>query len=65
MELAAGIFAYTKKAQVQNALEKGLVKAVSTSYGGTTEADKGLHKAVDWFQKEVGDKAPPPNYRLF
>jgi len=53
LELAAGIYAYSKKDTVQNDLEKNLTKVVSHSYSGPTKSDKGLTKAVDWFQKKL------------
>jgi len=53
LEIAAGAYAYTKKTTVQNDLEKNINVGIKNSYGGTTDADKMLTKAVDWFQKNI------------
>lgn len=53
LEIGAGIYAYTKKDDVQNDLADNLQKAIEVSYKGTKEADKALTKAVDWFQENV------------
>lgn len=61
LEIAAGIFTYTKKDAVQQKLSTHLEKAVNNSYGGATESDKALTKSVDWFQQNVkccGTNAP-------
>jgi len=53
LEIAAGIYAYTKKDNVINELEKNFGKAIKNSYGGTTDSDKSLTAGVDWFQENV------------
>lgn len=53
IEIAAGIYAYTKKDDVVDALKKGLQKAVNISYSEETTADKALREAVDWFQENL------------
>ena len=53
LEIAAGIYAYTRKADVQKDLKENLVKAMQNSYGGNTTADKALTEAVDWFEENV------------
>lgn len=61
MEIAAGIYAYTKKDDVLKSFETSIDKAISTSYGEGSKADEALTKAVDWFQKNVeccGAKGP-------
>jgi len=53
LEIAAGIYAYTKKDTVIDKLEENFAKAVMTSYGKTTKSDESLTKGVDWFQEHV------------
>lgn len=53
LEIATGIFAYTKKATVQEELEVNIFKAINSSYGESTKSDQALTKAVDWFQENV------------
>lgn len=61
LELAAGIYAYTKRDVIKAEMEKGFNDAIKLSYGGPLEADKVLTTAVDEFQKQFnccGSKAP-------
>lgn len=53
LEIAGGIYAAVKKDDVIASLKKNFGDIVDTSYGGTSEADKGLTKSVDWFQENV------------
>jgi len=53
LEIAAGIYAYTKKDDVLASLKSGLQKAVDKSYSEDTKADEALRKAVDWFQENI------------
>jgi len=53
LELAGGIYAYTKKDTLQQDVAKGLDQILDF-YGNTTTADqKGFNDAVDWFQESV------------
>jgi len=53
LEIAGGIYAAVKKDDVIASLKKNFGDIVENSYGGTSEADKGLTKSVDWFQENV------------
>jgi len=53
LEIAAGIYTYTKKEKVQEDLEEHIKKAIKESYKGVSKADVALTKAVDWFQENV------------
>lgn len=53
LEIASGIYAYTKKDDVIASLKSGFQETVDKSYGMDSEADKGLTKSVDWFQEHV------------
>jgi len=61
LELAGGIYAYTKTKDLQTELETGVKEAIKTSYGNSTNADDEFTKAIDWFQQNVkccGSKEP-------
>lgn len=54
LEIAAGIYAYVKRDDVEASLKNGLTKAVTTTYlGSDVAADKAVVEAVDWFQETV------------
>jgi len=53
LEIAAGAYAYTKREKVEQQLEAGVKKGISTIYGKTDKASKGMSIAVDWFQQTV------------
>lgn len=53
LEIAAGVLAYTKKDLMEKHLKENLIKVVSTNYGNSDTAAKGLTKALDWFQEKV------------
>jgi len=53
LEIAAGIYTYTKKESVQEDLEEHIKTAIKESYKGVSKADIALTKAVDWFQLNV------------
>merc|ERR1712080_200188 len=53
LELAGGIYAYTKTKDLQKDIQVGLKEAIVNSYGNSTDADDGFKDAVDWFQINV------------
>jgi len=53
LEIAAGIYTYTKKDSVQKNLEKHINTAITNSYGGVSKSNEALTKSVDWFQENV------------
>lgn len=56
LEIASGIYAYTKRDDVIASLKKGFQDTTTNSYGVDTsnnKANEGLTKSVDWFQKNV------------
>ncbi|XP_057317324.1 CD151 antigen-like [Hydractinia symbiolongicarpus] len=54
LEIAAGIYAYVKRDDIQKELETGLTKGINTTYSSQdTKADKALREAIDWFQENV------------
>ena len=46
-------YAAVKKDDVLKSLQDGIQTAMTNSYGGDSEADKGYTKSVDWFQENV------------
>jgi len=52
LQLAGGIYAYTKKDTLQEDLKKGLDQ-IQDQYGQPSTANKEFSKAVDWFQQNV------------
>jgi len=53
MEIATGIYAYTRKDKMEASVVKHLKSTVATSYGRPEKANLGLTKAVDWFQQNM------------
>eukprot|EP00794_Sanderia_malayensis_P018041 gene18041-19848_t len=53
LEIAAGIYSYVKKDKVIEDVKKNINKAVQTSYGGTTKAEKAFTDAIDAIQKKL------------
>lgn len=56
LEIAGGIYAYTKKDKIIDDFKDGFQETINNSYGqdtGTNKANKGLTDSVDWFQKNV------------
>ncbi|XP_057317323.1 CD151 antigen-like [Hydractinia symbiolongicarpus] len=62
LEIAAGIYAYVKRDDIQKELETGLMKGINNTYGAQdTKANKAFGDAIDWFQEKVeccGAKKP-------
>merc|ERR1711890_136966 len=53
LELAGGIYAYTKTKDLQKDIQVGLKEAIVNSYGNSTDADDSFKDAVDWFRINV------------
>lgn len=53
LEIAAGIYAFTKKDDVKDSLRDGLDKAIRETYYFGTKADEAITDALDWFQENV------------
>jgi len=53
LEIAAGIYAYTKRETIEESLTNKLTKGVSKNYGGEDIASKAVTHAIDWFQRNV------------
>jgi len=53
LEIAAGIYAYVKKDDVEEDLTSGLKKGVRKTYGKEDMASKNVIKAIDWFQQTI------------
>lgn len=53
LEIAGGAYAYANRNEVEADLKKEMTTGISSEYGKTTLAAKGLAKAVDYFQKKV------------
>lgn len=53
LQLAGGIYAYTKKDSIQSELGKGLDLIVNDYGKNSKTAEKEFNKAVDWFQQNV------------
>lgn len=53
LEIAGGIYAYTKRETIQKTLEKQLKTGVNKNYGEEDTASKGMTKAIDYFQQKV------------
>lgn len=53
LQIAAGIYAYTKRDTIQKSLTTKLTKGVQINYGKTDTASKGLTKAINWFQENI------------
>lgn len=53
LEIAAGIYAYTKQDTIEESLTTKLSKGVTENYGKDDTASKGLTLAIDWFQVNV------------
>lgn len=56
LEIAAGIYAYTKKDTVLEKFKTEITEAVKNSYGGSSKSDEGLTEGVNWFQENVSPK---------
>ena len=53
LEIGTGVYTYVKRGTLQGKLEQGLKEGIMKEYGKDNLADKGLTKAIDWFQKNV------------
>lgn len=53
LEIGAGIFAYTKRNDVQIELQDNLGEIINKSYKQDTKSDDAMTEAVDWFQQNV------------
>ena len=56
LEIAAGIYAYTKKDTVLDKFKTEIKEAVKNSYGESSKSDVALKEGVDWFQENVSLK---------
>ena len=56
LEIAAGIYAYTKKDTVLDKFKTEIKEAVKNSYGESSKSDVALTEGVDWFQENVSLK---------
>lgn len=52
LEIAAGVYGYSKRDTVIQKMTEGLSKGVKKTYGKTDTASKGITKAIDWFQTQ-------------
>jgi len=53
LEVGTGVYAYAKRSSLDSELEHRLTEGIINEYGKKNIADKGLTKAIDWFQKHV------------
>lgn len=53
LEIAGGIYAYTKRDTIQKSLETQLKEGINQNYGQAGTAAEGMTKAIDAFQKQV------------
>jgi hypothetical protein len=53
LEIAAGIYAYTKRETIENSLTAQVKKGINTNYGKTDTASVGFTKGLDWFQQKL------------
>jgi len=53
LEIAGGIYAYTKRDTLQASLEKHLKTGVNDNYGQSDTASVAMTKAIDYFQQKV------------
>lgn len=53
LEIAGGIYAYTKRDSLQESLEKHLKTGVEVNYGQVGTAAEGVTEAIDYFQQKV------------
>jgi len=53
LEIAGGIYAYTKRDTIQKSLETQLKEGINQNYGQAGTAAEGMTKAIDAFQKQA------------
>jgi len=53
LEIAAGIYAYTKKDTIEASLTKTVKAGINANYGKTDTASKAFTASLDWFQKKL------------